>query len=180
MSLPKGVCKQDESPKRLGQLMIVGAWLLLLGLLTLIFNNWMERSANPNRVLSISDDPKGGQIIRLQRNRAGHYLAPGQINGLEVTFIVDTGATRVAVPLAVAQGAGLVKAARGTSMTASGMVDTWLTKVDQLRLGPFEMASVPAVIIPDMPGDQVLLGMSFLKYLRLEQEGDSLSISLPE
>jgi aspartyl protease family protein len=160
--------------------MILAAWVSLLGLLTLMFNSWMQREANPNRVLVVSEDATGGQTVRLQRNRTGHYLAPGQINGMEVTFIVDTGATRVAMPVHVAEGAGLVKGIRGQSMTASGVADTWLTQVDNLRLGPFEMESVPAVIIPSMPGDQVLLGMSFLKYLSLKQEGDSLSISLPE
>ena len=160
--------------------MIVGAWLLLLVLLTLMFNNWIEREANPNRVLNISENALGGKRVILKRNRAGHYLVPGQLNGVLVTFIVDTGATRVAVPLGVAEEAGLVKGIRGQSMTASGVAETWLSEVDRLRVGPFEMTTVPAVIIPDMPGDQVLLGMSFLKYLRLEQEGDSLSISLPE
>ena len=160
--------------------MIMGAWLLLLGLLTLMFNNWIEREANPNRVLSISENASGGKSISLRRNRAGHYLVPGRLNGVQVTFIVDTGATRVAVPLEVAEEAGLVKGVRGQSVTASGVADTWLTQVNRLSVGPFEMASVPAVIIPDMPGDEVLLGMSFLKYLRLEQEGGSLSISLPD
>jgi aspartyl protease family protein len=171
--------ESGENPKRLGRFMILAAWLLLLVLLTLMFSGLMEREENPNRILSIAEDTAGGQSVRLQRNRAGHYLAPGTINGLAVTFIIDTGATRVAVPLRVAEEAGLVKGVRGQSMTASGVVATWLTEVDRLRLGPFEMASVPAVIIPDMPGDQVLLGMSFLKYLRLEQAGESLSISLP-
>jgi aspartyl protease family protein len=180
MSGQSEMSNQGEKTKRLGRFMIVGAWLLLLGLLTLLFNAWIEREANPNRVLSIVEDTAGGQTVRLQRNRAGHYLAPGRINGMEVTFIVDTGATRVALPLDVAERAGLIKGVRAQSMTASGVVDTWLTQVDLLRLGPFEMASVPAVIIPAMPGDQVLLGMSFLKYLKLEQEGEGLSISLPD
>jgi aspartyl protease family protein len=174
------VSNQGENPKRLGRYMILGAWLLLLGLLTLMFNAWMQREANPNRVLSIAENAAGEQTVRLQRNRAGHYLAPGQINGMQVTFIVDTGATRVAVPLDVAERTGLVKGVRAQSITASGVADTWLTQVDRLRLGPFEMESVPAVIIPAMPGDQVLLGMSFLKYLELTQQGDGLSISLPK
>lgn len=172
--------KLGGTPKRLGRYMILAAWVLLLGLLTLMFNAWMQREANPNRVLAVSEDAMGAKTIRLQRNRSGHYLAPGLINGVEVTFIVDTGATRVAVPVHLAEAAGLVKGVRGQSMTASGVADTWLTEVDRLRLGPFEMTSVPGVIIPSMPGDQVLLGMSFLKYLSLMQEGESLTISLPE
>ena len=146
-----------KNPMRLGRYMIIVAWLLLLGLLTLLFDNWLEREANPNRVLSISETASGEKRISLKRNRAGHYLVPGLLNGVQVTFIVDTGATRVAVPLDIAEEAGLVKGVRGQSMTASGVADTWLTQVDRLRVGPFEMASVPAVIIPEMPGDQCCL-----------------------
>ncbi len=171
---------QGGNPKRLGRYMTLAAWVLLLGLLTLMFNAWMQREANPNRVLVVTENAQGGETIRLQRNRSGHYLAPGRINGVAVTFIVDTGATRVAVPVHLAEAAGLVKGVSGQSMTASGVANTWLTEIDSLRLGPFEMESVPGVIIPSMPGDQVLLGMSFLKYLSLKQEGESLSISLPE
>ena len=171
---------EGGNPKRLGRYMILAAWVMLLGLLTLMFNAWMEQEANPNRILVVTENAQGGTTVSLQRNRSGHYLAPGWINGVEVTFIVDTGATRVAVPVHVAEAAGLVRGVRGQSMTASGVADTWLTEVGSLRLGPFQMESVPGVIIPSMPGDQVLLGMSFLKYLSLRQEGDSLSISLPE
>lgn len=180
MSSQSELPDQGGNPKRLGRYMILAAWVMLLGLLTLMFNAWIQQEANPNRVLLVTENSAGGQTVRLQRNRSGHYLAPGRINGVEVTFIVDTGATRVAVPVHVAETAGLVKGIRGQSMTASGVADTWLTEVESLRLGPFEMESVPGVILPSMPGDQVLLGMSFLKYLSLRQEGDSLSISLPE
>jgi aspartyl protease family protein len=170
---------QDDS-RPFGRWMILAAWLLLLILLTIFFADWLQRQDNPNRSLIISDLPAREAVVTLQRNRAGHYLAPGEINGVEVSFLLDTGATRVAVSQHVAERTGLRKGAQTQSMTASGIVDCWLTRIDSVQLGPFKMRDVQAVIIPDMPGDEVLLGMSFLKHLKLEQTGERLRISLAE
>jgi aspartyl protease family protein len=63
------------------------------------------------------------------------------------------------------------------SRTANGVVRSWLTKIDQLQLGPIEMRNVRATILPTMPDDEVLLGMSFLKHLTLKQQGGELVIS---
>jgi aspartyl protease family protein len=170
----------DESRRRFGRWMIVGAWILILALLTLLFSQWLQQRSNPNRSLNVTTGPTQGVAVVLKPNRAGHYLVPGEINGVEVTFLVDTGATRVAVPQQLADEAGLPREVRSQSMTASGFTESWLTQIDHLRLGPFEMRGVKAAIIPDMPGREVLLGMSFLKHLKLEQAGERLRISLPE
>ncbi|MEJ2693639.1 MAG: TIGR02281 family clan AA aspartic protease [Candidatus Thiodiazotropha sp.] len=171
--------KQGDDSRRFGRWMIVATWLLLLILLTLLFSNWLQRERNPNRALSVADAPAGGAVT-LRSNREGHYLAPGEINGVEVTFLLDTGATWVAVPEGEAERAGLRKGPKSQSLTAGGVTDTWLTRIDSLRLGPFEMQGVRAAIIPDMPGDEVLLGVNFLKHFTLEQTGDRMRITLPE
>jgi aspartyl protease family protein len=178
--------RQPDSPragdvgKRFGRWMFLATWLLLLILLTLLFSDWLQRESNPNRTLIVADGPRGEAVVTLLPNRAGHYLANGEINGMQVTFLLDTGATRVAVPERVARLAGLRKGPRSQSVTASGVVDTWLTRIDSLRLGPFRMQGVQAVIIPDMPGDEVLLGMNFLKHLKLEQTGERMKITRAE
>lgn len=160
--------------------MIISAWILFLILLTLLFSEWLQTQSNPNRSLAVVADSTGELVVSLKPNRAGHYLAPGEINGLEVTFLLDTGATRVAVPGKLAEQAGLRRGIRSMSRTASGVVESWLTRIDRLRLGPFEMRGVQAVIIPDMPGEDVLLGMSFLKHLELVQTGERLRLTLPD
>lgn len=164
---------------RLGRWMIFGAWLLLLVLLTLIFSQWLQRQTNPNRQLRAVIDQGGASAVVLQRNRAGHYVAPGSLNGIGVNFLLDTGATNVAVPQAIADKAGLVKGPMTQSMTANGIASSWLTEIDEVRLGPIVLHGVRATILPGMSGDDVLLGMSFLKYLKLEQAGESLKITLP-
>ena len=160
--------------------MIISAWLLFLTLLTLLFSHWLDRQSNPNRSLEVVTGAAGATSLILKSNKSGHYLVPGEINGVEVTFLLDTGATRVAVPDDLAAKAGLQRGVRVRSMTAGGLAESWLTRIDSLRLGPFGMKGVEAVVIPDMPGNEVLLGMSFLRYLRLEQSPDGLRLSLPE
>ena len=165
---------------RFGRWMIVGAWVLFLILLTLLFTQWLETRSNPNRSLNVVSGLSGEATLVLKSNPAGHFLAPGEINGVEVTFLLDTGATRVAVPAAVAADAGLARGVRSQGMTAGGMTESWLTRIARVRLGPFEMEQVQAAIIPDMPGSEVLLGMSFLRHLRLEHSDQRLRISLPD
>ncbi|MCU7935645.1 MAG: retroviral-like aspartic protease family protein [Candidatus Thiodiazotropha sp. (ex Dulcina madagascariensis)] len=159
--------------------MVIGAWLLLLLLLTLFFSQWLERQQNPNRHLSVITGAAGDAAVVLKRNRAGHYVAPGHINGVPVTYLLDTGATFVAVSAELAQKAGLQRGMPAQSRTANGVVRSWLTEIDQLQLGPIVMREVKATIMPNMPENEVLLGMSFLRHLALKQEGDELVISLP-
>jgi aspartyl protease family protein len=156
--------------------MILGAWLLLILLLTLLFSQWLEKQKNPNRALNVTASENGKVAVVLKRNRAGHYVAPGFINGIAVIFLVDTGATYVAVSSSLADKAGLQRGMPAQSRTASGVVRSWLTEIDQLQLGPIEMRDVRATILPSMPDDEVLLGMSFLKHLTLKQQDGELVI----
>jgi aspartyl protease family protein len=175
-----GPSNPQENRGRFGRWMIISAWVVFLILLTLLFSKWLQTQSNPNRSLEVITDATGERVVSLKSNRAGHYLAPGEINSLQVTFLLDTGATRVAVPGKLAEQAGLRRGIRARSQTASGVVETWLTRIDRLRLGPFEMRNVQAVIIPDMPGEEVLLGMSFLKHLELVQTGERLRLTMPD
>jgi aspartyl protease family protein len=103
-------------------------------------------------------------------------VAPGSINGVAVTFLLDTGATYVAVSSGLADKAGLQRGMQAQSRTANGVVRSWLTRIDQMQLGPIEMRDVKATILPSMPDDEVLLGMSFIKHLTLKQQGGELVI----
>lgn len=163
-----------------GRWMIIAAWVLLLAMLTLLFSQWLERQNNPNRQLSVTTNLQGESSVVLKRNRAGHYVAPGKINGVDVVYLLDTGATLVAVSSSLAEKAGLQPGAPSQSRTANGVVMSWLTEIDRLQLGPITMQNVKASILPNMPAHEVLLGMSFLKHLKLQQQGDELEISVPD
>ncbi|MBF0256143.1 MAG: TIGR02281 family clan AA aspartic protease [Gammaproteobacteria bacterium] len=163
--------------------MIIAAWALLLGLLTWLFQGRLEQLDNPNAQLQAdsvngsANGPAGAQAaaeLRLKRDRAGHYRAPGRINGQPVQFLLDTGATHVALPEALADRLALKRGVRIQSHTANGTVSAWRTELDEVRLGSIVKNRVSGVIMPNMPGEQVLLGMSFLRSLELVQRDGEL------
>ncbi len=165
--------------RTLGKVMSFAAWVLALGLLTLLFSGLLERDTDPNRDLETQGDAAGGRSVVLLRNRAGHYVARGRINGHKVSFLLDTGASDVAIPLAVAERIGLEPGFRTRARTAAGDVDTWSTLLRSVQLGDIKLHTIRASILPDMQGEQVLLGMSFLKRLELTQRGNTLTVRLP-
>jgi aspartyl protease family protein len=165
--------------EKIGRWMIYSAWLLILLLLTGLFSNWLDYRQNPNRSLQVKPDINGNVSIILQRNRSGHYVAPGLINDQPVLFLLDTGASHVALPADLADQIGLKREAMMSSLTANGLVRSWMTKLDQVELGPFVMHDVQASIMPSMPTKEVLLGMNFLKHLELVQKGNQMIIRAP-
>lgn len=160
----------DASP---GWGLIAATWIGMLGLLYVVFDGVIERQNRPKP--SIAQNPVAGvQELVLKRNRAGHYVAPGAINGRPVIFLLDTGATWVAVPAPQGPALGLTPGARGTSQTANGSVAIRFTTIDRLTLGPFELRGIPAALNPGMDNDEILLGMSVLKHLEFTQRGNTL------
>lgn len=149
------------------------AWfasLALLGVLYLVFDGSLQARNNPNRQLQITP---GAELV-LQRNRDGHYVFPGEINGRPVSFLLDTGATLVSVPAHLAGSLGLTAGAPQQSITANGTVVTRATQIGTLAFGPFKLNDVRANLNPGMRDDQILLGMSVLKLLAFTQRGNTL------
>ena len=161
--------------KRIGVGMTLAAWALFLLLLTWFASGYLERLNNPNVQVVSRVDPGGSPEVLLQQNRAGHYVATGAIEDMPVVFLVDTGATDVAVSQKVAERIGLEKGFRVTVNTANGTAYGWNTVLKKVTLGNIEMTAVPATIMPGL-GQEALLGMSFLKRLTLIQRGEELLI----
>ncbi len=113
--------------------------------------------------------------ITLTADARGHYLGSGTINGRPVRFIVDTGATYVALSRADATRLG-IDYAKGTpamSSTANGVVRGWIVALASVRVGEVTVRDVAALVVDgDVPG--VLLGMSFLERFDLRQTGSTL------
>ncbi|TQV71689.1 TIGR02281 family clan AA aspartic protease [Aliikangiella marina] len=153
--------------------MIIIAWVLGLGLLTWIFADWEEAQYNPNQDISNSYQD-GNSTVSLTRNRWGHYIFNGKINNQEVTFLVDTGATEVAVPGAMQKQLGLISGRSKLVQTANGTTRAYSTELDSLAIGNIRMNNVKASIVPNMEGNEILLGMSVLKHLEFSQKGNQL------
>ncbi|KRW57759.1 retropepsin-like aspartic protease family protein [Pseudomonas sp. TTU2014-080ASC] len=158
---------------RAGRVMLVLAWGAALLLATRFFADWEENRRNPNaNPDSVQRD--GYVEVLLNSGAQGHYLAGGKINGEAVTFLLDTGATQVAVPVQVAERLGLEPGAQIMINTANGRAVAHRTRLQRLQLGAIVLQDVPALIAPGMQSDDVLLGMSALKQLEFTQRDGKL------
>lgn len=160
--------------KRLGTIMQALAWVVLLGLLALWFNDVLERRHNPNRVLETRFGEDGIREVVLQRNRFGHYVTSGEINGEPVVFMLDTGATGVAIPEDIALRLNLERGRAYRTQTANGVAISYATSLDIVSVGEIALGNVSAGIVPGLKTSEILLGMSFLKHIEFTQRGDQL------
>jgi len=171
----------EPSPPGMNQATVAMIWfILVLVVIGLIFNTMLDNVNNPNQRLEVSFNQNGEREIVLERNKYGHYVATGQINGQSVVFFLDTGATLVAIPEHIATSLGLEKGQSFITQTANGNSKSYQTTLASLSLGDIVMTNVPASISSGMEFDEVLLGMSFLKHLDMVQRGKTLTISVPK
>ncbi|MEK0361119.1 retropepsin-like aspartic protease family protein [Pseudomonas sp. CBC3] len=159
--------------RRAGRVMLVLAWGAALLLATRFFADWEQSRVNPNREpVSVV---QGDQIeVHLEGNIQGHFVADGLINGQPVTFLLDTGATDVAIPAELAEELDLARGAPVRLQTANGQTTGYRTVLDSLALGDIVLQDVRALIAPGFGGEQVLLGMSALKQLEFTQRAGTL------
>lgn len=168
--------QEHNEQKNIGQWMIAAGWIVFLLILTMFFSDFLEQQNNPNQAPISADDNQTRTVI-LQQNRFGHYVATGAINRQAVTFFLDTGATSVSVPESVAEQLNLERGWVSSVSTANGTVSVYSTKLDSVSLGAIEVKNVRAHINPHMEGDEILLGMSFLKHMDFSQQGDKLTLT---
>jgi aspartyl protease family protein len=117
------------------------------------------------------------QSVTLAADQRGHFLSEGSINGMPMRFLIDTGATTIALPASDAMRLGINYRAgqQGISRTAGGAVPFWAVKLDSVRLGGIEVSNVDAVVI-EQGLDIALLGMSFLNRVDMRQEGRTMTL----
>ena len=77
--------RDTPDTRQLGKAFIWAAWLVLLALLTWFFSGVLDHQRNPNQSLQTRIDAGGIREVVLQRNRFGHYVTSGSINGEAVT-----------------------------------------------------------------------------------------------
>ena len=160
------MAEHNGFPHRMGRGMILVAALLMLGLLTWVFDGALDRQRNPNQSVNAENLGNVRQVV-LEANRQDHYVATAEMNGEPVEVLVDTGATQVAVSQAVARRLDLPLGAAGRVSTANGTVQVRMTRLDSIRLGTIEVRGVDAIIVPNMDEPEVLLGMNFLRELEM-------------
>lgn len=121
----------------------------------------------------------GVRTITIPVGSGGHFVAAGSINGRPVRFMVDTGATLVAMGRDEALRLGLDLSGPPTALTqtAAGVVPTHRAVLRSVRIGEVEVALVEASVVPtSMPF--VLLGNSFLSRFTLVRTNDVMRLEL--
>lgn len=164
------------STKPIGTTMYLIAIVAFIALMAWLFSAQIDDYRNPNTDPDARVSEQGTAQVILQRNRAGHYVASGELNGVAVEFMLDTGATDVAVSADVARRAGLRAGPAMIANTANGSATVYKTQIDSIRLGAIVEYGIRASIVPNLDEIEVLLGMSFLQRLDFAQRGDTLII----
>lgn len=132
--------------------------------------------AAPGRVVTPVPPPR---LIQLPMGPGGHYTTMGMINGQVTSFLVDTGATSVAISQVEAEKLGLryLYGKRIVTQTANGAVPAYQLQLTSLRIGDVEVRDVDAIVIPGLMS-HVLLGNSFLNRFQMRRENDVMTLEL--
>jgi len=117
--------------------------------------------------------------VRIWADSSGSFQTPGSINGQLVNFLIDTGATTVAMNAIVAGKLGIDFRYSGTATTvstASGMAPAYNVKLASVKVGEIELRNIQATILEGGFPLEVLLGMSFLSRVELERKGKLITL----
>jgi len=156
---------------KFAKLMFLITWLIVFALMVFLFNRWETK-----KEAGIVHSSLSHQQLTIAGDKRGHYQFKGKVNGREVTFIIDTGASAVAIPAQLALSMGLTKYYPVALKTANGEVTGHLTRLKSLEMGPIKLKNVGAVIMPGDGSDKVLIGMNVLSELEMSQANNQLTI----
>jgi aspartyl protease family protein len=123
--------------------------------------------------------PVGKGTVTLYPERGGHFFADGTINGAPVRFMVDTGATIVALSSDMATRLGIDfrrNGRLGYANTAGGVTRTYYVKLNSVEVGDIKMFNVDAGVVEGSHPLDVLLGMSFLGSLDMKRDSEKLEL----
>lgn len=130
-------------------------------------------------VVAAATSGGGRSQVTLYAGGGGHFVADGFINDVPVRFLVDTGATSIAMNSRVADRLGIDykrTGKQGVSQTASGFVRMYSVKLGKVQVGEITMHNVDAGVIEGNFPTETLLGMSFLGQLDMKREGEKLEL----
>ena len=123
--------------------------------------------------------PAAQAQVSINADGLGQYQVRGSINGQFVNFLVDTGASIVAISSRAADSMGIdyLGGRRGNVQTAQGVAESFFVNLDKVTVGGISVPNVQAAVIRgDYPTD-ILLGMSFLKVVKMEENNGVLLLT---
>ena len=158
---------------RYGGIFLIIGWILGIGLFSALLHQMLYAKKEPVYTL------QGGKLeLTLPRARDGHFYLTAKINGITTDFMIDTGATLIAIPENQAKQAKLKSSHPITLNTANGTTTGYLTQIKQFTLDTVHFSNIKAVIIPDTKDDTGLLGMNFLQNFEITQNSEMMQLTL--
>lgn len=142
------------------------------------FDDGREQTLGLNQsILQAYKKPQNNRLT-VYSDSGGMFELAGEINGRPTRFLLDTGASTIALSSEEADRLRLSykSGRRGVVQTASEVVPVWHVKLDRVKVGEISVPSVDAVVLKGSSPQPVLLGMSFLKHLKLQRNGAAMII----
>jgi aspartyl protease family protein len=130
------------------------------------------------RIGSAAAGTSSGQTILLADSR-GHFITTGSVNGMPVRFIIDTGASSVALSSVEARrlGVNYLAGTRVGVSTASTKLIGYRVQLTTVRVGDITLNNVEGLVLEGQYPEQALLGMSFLNRTQMNRDGDRLTLT---
>jgi aspartyl protease family protein len=118
------------------------------------------------------------QTVSLTADARGHFAAMGAINGFPITFLVDTGATTIAINADEARRLGLdYRAGQATGVgTAAGVIPAWRVTFNTVKVGGIVLNQVEGMVL-ESGLSTPLLGMSFLNRMEMRRDGQTMTLT---
>ena len=158
-----------EKTSSMKNLLYVGLTMLAI---YLVFDKLLE--SPPAQILMTQN----GLEVTLTANRSGHFVGGGSINGVQTSFLVDTGATVLSVPESMVGSLNLgsyrIPVNQVSLETAAGTVKGYRVIVDRVLFEGIEQRHVAAVVVPKL--EKPLLGMNFLRKIEMTQSGKKMTL----
>lgn len=144
----------------------------------IFINGEQKRLVLGSIALSVPKKEKTEMRTTLWADSRGHFVTTGTINGVAVTFLVDTGATSIAMSSVVAKRVGIdyKRGTRTYANTASGISPIYEVDIRKVKLGDIEMKYLKGGVIEGSHPKEVLLGMTFLKKVKMQRDGNKLDL----
>jgi aspartyl protease family protein len=157
--------------------MLFAVAALVIAALVPHFYSDMQPAPNAAALTQSPASSSGSSTVTIRQGSNGHFQTEAVVDGRYMEFLVDTGATGVALRESEAARLGIHPAERdytGRSQTANGVVRIAPVTLDRIEVGNIEVRNVAAFVVPDASLSQNLLGMSFLSHVRWQQENGRL------
>ncbi len=158
-------------------------WVLIFAALFVVFTFRSDLKIVWDRVaieLGLGDGLQEDGTLRLPRDPNGHFSILASVNGHDVRFMIDSGATTTSMSLDAAKAANVDISTSGFPVvveTANGTAEMQRARLERLTVGPIKRQDFP-VLVSDTLGDTNLLGMNFLNTLKgWRVEGDTLVLN---